>query len=96
MIKVSTKFEQTVLGKRKFKQTMLSDDLAYNMQLYYDGYDPRYILNEAQNKLNFERERLNAQNFDVHTFCHYLEPSSEEVITNTRECTYCKCPVSDT
>jgi hypothetical protein len=52
---------------------MLSDDLAYNMQMYYDGYDPRYVLTEAQNKLDFERERLNAQAFDVHTFCHYLD-----------------------
>ena len=32
-------FEQVVLGKRSLK-SFLSQDLAYNMALYYDGYEP--------------------------------------------------------
>jgi hypothetical protein len=49
-----------VLGKRKFKSTMMSDELAYNMQLFYEGYEPKHLLKAAGEKLEFERERMHA------------------------------------
>lgn len=75
---------------------MLSAELAYNMQLYYEGYDPNTLLKEARQKLDFERERLHRQPCPVNPFSCYLDQSSDEMTVTTRECTYCKCPVSDT
>ena len=54
-------FEQKILGKRKLRpQSLLSDDLTYNMQLYYQGYEPGSFVKRAKCKLELERERLQA------------------------------------
>jgi hypothetical protein len=36
----------------------MSNALAYDMMLYYEGYDPKALQKEADRKLTFERERL--------------------------------------
>ena len=71
----------TVLGKRKIRSGGMSAELAYNMELYFEGYEPQKMLENSKRKLNFERERLTNQTQPVNLYCHYLDQSSEEVTT---------------
>ena len=73
----------------------MSSDLAYNMQLYFEGFQPDEVLTGSRRKLAFEKERLAAQIAPVNMFCHYLDQSSEEATAQIRDCTYCKCTISD-
>jgi len=59
----------------------MSAELAYNMELYFEGYEPQKMLENSKRKLNFERERLTNQTQPVNLYCHYLDQSSEEVTT---------------
>jgi hypothetical protein len=88
--KANTNFEKTILGKRRLISGLLSADLAYNMQLYYEGYDPHTLLEESASKLAFERERMRNQPFDVEPFSAYLEHTSEEPPIIARQCANCK------
>ena len=36
----------------------MSSDLANNMQLYFEGYQPDELISGSRRKLNFEKERL--------------------------------------
>ena len=37
-------FEKTLLGKRKIRSHGMSSDLAFNMKLYFDGFQPDEVL----------------------------------------------------